>query len=212
MGAARRGLGHEVGIGQKGTGHRHHVGCTVFQHPLGHIGQVDPVRRDDGDLHVAHQLFRDPGERTTRDRGGDGRHACLVPADPRIDDRGARRFDLLGERHDLVPGLAIWNEVDHRQAIDQDEVGAHGLAHTRHDVDRQALAIFHAAAPSVGALVGMGDKKLVDEIAFASHHLDAVIACCAGSGRRGDDVGDLFFDPFLVQFLWWKRGYGRLDR
>jgi hypothetical protein len=43
-----RGLLHEVGVGQQGPRHRHHVGAAVGQHLLGHLGRVDAVEVTSG--------------------------------------------------------------------------------------------------------------------------------------------------------------------
>ena len=77
--------------------------------------------------HLALHPPRDPRERGARHHRRDRRDARLVPADAGVDDRRARRLDRLGERDDLVPRAAAFDEVEHRQAIDDDEVACRPL-------------------------------------------------------------------------------------
>jgi hypothetical protein len=98
-----------------------------------------------------------------------------VPADAGVDDGRAAARDGLAELDDLVPAAAFGNQVDHRQAKDDDEVVADGFACALHDLHRQAHAVAVVAAPGVGAAIGFCGEELVDEIAFRAHDLDAVV-------------------------------------
>ena len=131
-----------------------------------------------------------------------------MPADTGVDDRRAGLFDGLGQLHDFFPDAAAFHQVEHRQAEDDNEVRAYGLAYTAHDFHRQAHAIFKAATPTVGAMVGVGGEELVDEVAFGTHDFDAVILGDLGQQRAGDKVLDLLFDALFIQFL----GLERVDR
>jgi hypothetical protein len=114
--------------------------------------------------------------------------------------------------HDLVPGLAVRDQVDHREAVDHDEVGAHGGADAGHDLDRQAHPVLERPAPAVGAAVGVGDEELVEEVALRAHDLDPVVAGLAGAGGGGGDVGDLLLDAGLIEFAGREGRDRRLDR
>ena len=107
----------------------------------------------------------------------------------------------LGELHDLLPRGAVRDQVDHREAIDEDEVVADGGPDAFDDLDGEAHPVLVGAAPAVGALVGVGDEELVDEVAFRPHDLDPVIARLASARSGGGDVGDLFLDPVLIKFF-----------
>ncbi len=87
-----------------------------------------------------------------------------------------------------------------REAVDQDEVVADRGADPPDRLDRQAHPVLERPAPAVGAPVGVGDEELVEEVALRAHHLDAVVAGLARPGCGGGDVGDLLFDPGLVEF------------
>jgi hypothetical protein len=78
---------------------------------------------------------------------------------------------------------AAFDQVEHRQAEDDDEVLAHPLAGAAHDLQREADAVFIAAAPFVVAVVGVGGDELVDQVALGAHDLHAVIA--GTLGQRG---------------------------
>ena len=136
----------------------------------------------------------DTGERAARHRRGDGRDARLVPADAGVDQRRAGGLDRPGLHHDFVPCQAVIDEVDHRQAIDEDEVRAARLADAAHDLDRETHAPAGVATECVLALVGARRGELVEQIALRAHHLDAVVASVTGEPRGIHERLDLALD------------------
>uniref|UniRef100_A0A914YP03 HPt domain-containing protein n=1 Tax=Panagrolaimus superbus TaxID=310955 RepID=A0A914YP03_9BILA len=117
-----------------------------------------------------------------------------MPADTGIDDRRTGRLDCLRLLHDLFPVAAVVDQIHQRQAIDDDEVRAAGLADAAHDLDREAHALAGVTAPTVGALVGARGDEFVDEVALRAHHFDAVVAGLAGQLRAACVVGDMALD------------------
>ncbi len=100
-------------------------------------------------------------------------------------------FDGLRELDDLLPGAAALDEVQHRQSIDDDEVGPDRRTRSRHDLERQPHAVPPAAAPAIAAPVGSRREKLVDEVTLAAHDFDAVVASLArehGGAHEGRDL------------------------
>ena len=140
------------------------------------------------------ELGGDPGEGSTRHRGGDGRNARFVPADAGIDDRCAGRLDGLRLLHDFFPAAAVVDQIHQRQAIDDDEVRAAGLADAAYDLDREAHALARVAAPGIGALVGARGDEFVDEVALRAHHFHAVVAGLAGQLGTACVIGDMPVD------------------
>lgn len=122
-----------------------------------------------------------------------------MPADAGVEDGGARRLYGLGQLHDLFRRRAALDQVQHRQAIDDDEVGADAFARAAHDLERQADAVLVRAAPFVVALVGACGDELVDQIALGPHDLDAVIAGGLGQGGAVDEIGDGLLDLLAGQ-------------
>jgi hypothetical protein len=62
-----------------------------------------------------------------------------------------------------------------------------GPGRRSHAADRfecEADAVFETAAPAVLAEIGLLGDELVDQVAFRSHHLDAVVAGEAAPDRR----------------------------
>ena len=116
-----------------------------------------------------------------------------MPADACIDHCGTSRFDGLGKHDCLFPVVAVGNQVDHGQPINDDEVAANGFTGPLHYLHRQAHALRVVAAPLVGALVGVCNQELVDEIAFRAHDLDAVVAGLARELRTAHKLANLFF-------------------
>ncbi|MNM52371.1 hypothetical protein D3C81_634490 [compost metagenome] len=210
--AAGSGLVDEVRVGQERPCHRDHVGIALGQHRLGHFRSIDAVGGDQRNVHHATQLGGDLAECRTRHLGGNGRDTRFVPADAGVDQGSAGLLDGLGQQLDFVPGAATLDQVEHRQAEDDDEVRPYRFAHPADDFHRQAHAVFIAATPAVGAVVGVGGEELVDEVAFRTHDLDAVVTGALGQHRAIDEVGDLLLDTRLVQFLGLERVDWRLDR
>ncbi len=202
----------EFRVGEERTRHGDHVGVALGQHLFGDFRGVDAVGGDQRDLHLALELGGDLGERGPRHLGGNGGDTRFVPTDTGVDEGGAGLLDGLGQQDDFVPGAAAFHQVEHRQAIDDDEVRAHGLAHAADDFHRQAHAVLVGAAPAVGAVVGVGGEELVDEVALGTHDLDAVVFGLPGEHGAGDEVLDLLLDAFLVQLVRLERVDRRLDR
>ena len=114
-----------------------------------------------------------------------------MPADAGVDDRRASLLDGFREEYHLVPALAGGNQIQHGQAVDDDEVRAHRFPGPGHDLHRQLHAIGKGAAPLVRALVGVRHEKLVDQVALGAHHLHAVVARLPGQSRAPDESPDL---------------------
>ncbi|KAF4531042.1 hypothetical protein B566_EDAN019060, partial [Ephemera danica] len=148
---------------------------------------------------VAKKLGADPGKRAARHAGGDGGNARFMPANAGVQQRGTSGADGARELQHLGPGTAVGNEIDEADAVDDDEVRPHRFAHTAHHLHRQAHAVFIAAAPGVVALVGVLHQKLVEEIAFAAHDLDAVIPGFSGQLGAAHEGANLAFDAALAQ-------------
>ncbi len=122
VGPARGGLVDEICVREQRARHRNHVGVAVGQDLLRYPGRIDPVGRDQGDADLALEFARDPGKPGPRHHRRDGRNAGFVPADAGVDQGRAGRFDRLRLRDDLVPAVAVGDQVEHRQAVDDDEV------------------------------------------------------------------------------------------
>ena len=176
VGASVRRLGDKVGVGEEWTRHRHHVGVAAREDRFGGGGIVDAVGRDQRNFHRALQPPRHPGEGGARHHRRDRRDARLVPADAGVDDRRTGGFDRLRQRDDLVPRAAAFDQIQHRQAVDDDEVRADRFAGATHDRDREADAVEKRAAPVVVAQIRLRRDELVDQVALRAHDLDAVVA------------------------------------
>ncbi len=202
----------ELAVGKEGPRHRDHVGLTIGQHLFGHFGRIDAVGGHQRDVDLAHQVLRHPCKGGAGNLGGDGGDAGLVPTNAGIDDGGPCRLDGAGQLDHLVQRRAAFDQIQHRQAIDDDEVRADRLAHTAHDLEREADAVLIGAAPFVVALVGAGGDELVDQIAFGGHDLDGVISRILGQTRRVYEVGNGLFDLFARQRMRHERVDRGLDR
>ena len=97
------GFGNKIRISQKRTGHADHISAAIRQHIFGDLRGIDPVGRDDRNTDLAHQFFRHPRKRSAWHGRGDRRNAGLVPADTRVQNRGASGFNGFGQLHYLCP-------------------------------------------------------------------------------------------------------------
>jgi hypothetical protein len=138
----RSSFAHKLGVGQEGARHAHHVGHAVGQHLLGHLGRVDAVGGHQRNAHLAFELLRHPGKGRARHLGGNGGNARLVPANAGVEDGDARFFQCLRQLHHFFLRRAAFDQVEHGQAEDDDEVGAHPGAGAAHDLQREADAVF----------------------------------------------------------------------
>ena len=209
--AASGGLVDEFGISEERTRHGHHVGVAIGQNLLGDLRGVDAVGGDQRHVDRTTQLGGHLAESATRHFGGDRGNACFVPANAGVNQCRTGLLDRLGQLHDLGPDTALGNQIKHRQAINNDEIRAHGFAHPAHDFDRQTHAVFVAATPAVGAMVGVRGEELVDEVAFRTHDFNTVIAGTLSQPGAGHEVADLLLDALFIQFLGRERVDRRLD-
>ena len=99
-----------------------------------------------------------------------------MPADAGIDDGRTGRFDGLGQSHNLLPVAAALDQIEHRQAEDDDEVRANFRACGLDRLDGKADSVLERTTPLVGALVGLRRYELVDQVAFGAHDLYPVVA------------------------------------
>ncbi len=202
---------HQLCVGQKRPRHGHHIRLTGRQHLLGNIGHIDSVGRHQRYGHFPLHAGSHFGEGCARHRCGDRRHPGFMPADAGIDNGSAGLFDSFGELHDFIPGTAFFDQVQHRQPVDDDKLGPHPLPHTADDFDGQPDAVLVATAPAICALIGAFHNKLINEVAFRAHDLHAVVACPLGQHGRGHVITDLLFDASVVQLNGHERVYRRLN-
>jgi hypothetical protein len=122
-----------------------------------------------------------------------------VPADAGIDQRGAGLLHRLRLRDDLIPVVAVGHEVQHRQAVDDDEFRPRGLADPADDLDGDPITVGRISAPLVGSPVDARSREFVDEVTFRSHDLDAVITRLLRQTRGPHEAADFALDTPLRQ-------------
>ncbi len=123
-----------------------------------------------------------------------------MPADAGVDDRRPGRLDGLGEGDDLRQGGAARDQVQHGEAVDDDEVLADGLAHAPDDLHREAHPVLVRAAPAVLTVVGLRRDELVDEVALGAHDLHPVVAGLPGEAGGAGVVVDGPLDVGVGEF------------
>jgi hypothetical protein len=78
--------------------------------------------------------------------------------------------------------------------VDDDEIAAHRFAGAVDDLDRKADPVPESASPVVVPEVGLRRDELVDQVAFGTHDLDAVVAGVARKLRAADISGNRLAD------------------
>ena len=76
---ASRRLVHKLAVSQHGSGHRHEIRISPFQHFLGHLWHVYPVRGDDRDTDFFSDSRSDTSKRSSGHHRGNGWDIRLVP-------------------------------------------------------------------------------------------------------------------------------------
>ena len=204
-------LQHQLSIGQERPGHGDHVGIAFRQDFLGHIRHVNPVGGHQRNADLTLQACRYLGKRCPGHRGGNGRYTGFVPADAGVDDGSPGFLDFLGQVNHFFPGAAVFDQIQHGQPVDDNKVLTHPLTDPAHNLQRQTDTVLVAAAPLVGAVVGVSDDKLVDEVTFRTHDLDAVIAGPLRESGAIHVIVDLLLDTGFVQLPGFERVDGRLN-
>ena len=133
-------LGDECGVRQEGPGHGHEVGVPACQDLLGEFGSVDAVDRGDRDAEILTQRTADPRESRAGHARGDRGDTCLVPADARVDDGRARRFDLPAQGKDLLELLGVRDEIQRGEPVHHQEIRTGALADAPHDLRGKAAS------------------------------------------------------------------------
>ncbi len=114
-------------------------------------------------------------ERTGLDAG------AVEAAGRDVDHIDSTRLEFARQRHRIVDRPAIRAAVRRRDADEERLVRRPYRAHGVGDFEREAHAVFAAAAVAVGALVGDGREELVDEIAVRGVNFDDVESGLVGA-------------------------------
>ena len=124
-----------------------------------------------------------------------------MPANPGVDDGRSRRFNRFGQFGDFRQRAAVVDQIEHRQAVDDNEIVAGALAYRLNHLYGETHAPGIIAAPLVVALVGARGEKFVNQIALRAHHLDAVISRFTRQLGAVGKIIDQRQDLIVAQFM-----------
>jgi hypothetical protein len=99
------------------------------------------------------QFLGHPGIGRTRHLGGNRRNTRFMPAYAGIDNRRASSLNCLGKLYYLFQRRAAFDQIEHGQAIDDDEIAADFFADTR-TISTGKRMRFSYAPPHSSSLVG----------------------------------------------------------
>src|SRR5690554_550763 len=136
------------------------------KYTLGNVRHVDAVGGDQRNRELGFHTPCHFGKCRPWHTGHDGRYPRFVPADTGVDQIGAGALDGTPQLYHLFPGTALFDQVDHRQAEDDQEIFTDRLTDTRNDLDSETHTVLERATPVVVALVGTQAQELVDQVAF----------------------------------------------
>ena len=196
-----RRLIHKLAVCQHRARHGDQVRVTTLQYLLCHFRHINSVRGNDRNTHLFADTRSYSGECSARHHGGNGRNVCFVPHKVRRDDARTGLFELLRQQRDLVPAHATLQHVHRGNTENNNKVIAYRSAHATNHLEREAHAIFVAAAPFVCSLIGFFDQEGRQQIACRSNNFDAVIACLFGQARTVGVIGNLLLNTFGIQLV-----------
>ena len=209
---ARSRLVHKVWVGEEGPRHRHHIGHAIGQHLFSHLRRVDAVGGDERNPHFALELLCHPRKGGAWHLGCNGRNARLVPANARVQNRYPGRLERLCQLHHFGQGGTPFDQVEHGQAKDQNEIGPDLGSSTPDNFQRETDAVFITAAPSVITVIGVRGDELVDQVSLGSHDFHAVIAGTLGQRCRSHKIFNRLLHLFGAERVRTKRVDRRFDR
>ena len=201
--AAVAGLVRELGVGDLGAGHRHHVRLPGGEDLLGERGVLDPADREHRQRHGRLHLRGQIDEVAVGHVGGLDRAPDVVVAgggDVDVVD-SARALELLGDADGILDVEAARDEVGEADPDADDPVGADPASHLVDHLPSKAQAVLERAAVLVRALVVERREELVEEVAVRDVHLGAVEAALARELRRASPPLDHLADVLVLHRL-----------
>ena len=124
-----------------------------------------------------------------------------MPANAGVDNGRARRFNGLRQFYRFGKSAAAFDQVEHRQPVDNNEVVADAFAHRTHYFYGKSHPVAVIAAPLVTTLIGAQRQKFVDQIPFGTHHLYTVVSCLPRQLRAAGEIVDQLQDLFMGEFV-----------
>ena len=124
-----------------------------------------------------------------------------MPANASINNGCASRFDGLRQFYRFGKSAAAFDQVEHRQTVDNNEVIADAFAHRTHHFNGKPHPVVVTAAPLVTTLIGAQRQKFVDQIPFGTHHLYTVVSCLPRQLRAAGEIVDQLQDLFMGEFV-----------
>src|SRR5690554_5902949 len=121
------------------------------KHTLGDVRHVDTVGGDQGNSEFGFDAPCHFSKYRPWHAGHDRRYPRFVPADTGVDQAGASGLDGTPQLHHLLPGTPLFDQIDHRQAEDDQEILAYRLTNPRDNLDSETHAVLERASPVVVA-------------------------------------------------------------
>ena len=121
-----------------------------------------------------------------------------MPANAGVDNGRARRFNGLRQLYRFGKSPAVFDQVEHRQSVDNNKVVAGAFAHRPHYFYGKSQPVAVIAAPLVTTLIGAQRQKFVDQIPFGTHHLYTVVSCLPRQLRAAGEIVDQLQDLFMA--------------
>ena len=202
----------DAGIGQKWTGHAHHVCASLGQRVFAILRVVESVGRDQRNAHLAHESLGHKTKPTAWHHGGDGGNPSLVPSDAGVDHRGPRGFHDLRQCLDFLPIASTRDQVEHAEAVHHQKVGTDGVADAFDNGFRKAAPTLKVAAPSIVPVVCFCRHELVDQVPLRPHDFHPVVARFTRQNSAPHKRTNGSFHPHGSQCPGTEAANGRLDR
>ena len=85
-----------------------------------------------------------------------------MPADTCVENCGPSRCNFMAQCDHFFDRRAAFNQINHRQAKDDDELKADRLSHLPDNLNGQTDTVFIASAPLIGAVICAQGNELVE--------------------------------------------------
>jgi len=192
-------LNRPVGVTEHLAGKEDEVGLTVCDDCVGlvRIGDHAHGRGGNGSF-VADAC----GEGSLESRADGDLGIRDQSAGRGVDEVDAVSAEEAGESNGVVDGPTLFDPIAGRDADEERKVRGPGGADCVDDLEEKACAVLEAASVRVGALIGEGREKLVEQIAVGGVDFNEVETGSEGAFRGTAEGLDDGIDAGLIERLW----------
>ena len=111
-----------------------------------------------------------------------------MPANACVDDRDSGLLQFHSKKFYFFPRASAFNQIEHGQPENDNELITGHCPCATHYFKWQAHSVFIRTAPLIGALIGARCNELIDQISFAAHEFNSVVASILSQFRAAGKI------------------------